>query len=92
MSVQTLERESRGMPWYGWATGGIALVGVGAFVGFGLSSESTYSDLDSRCAPRCTDADRKDADDGRRMQAFANIGLVVGVVAGLITTIIVLAR
>lgn len=86
------ERDSRGVPWYGWATGGIALIGVGAFVGFGLSSESTYSDLDSRCAPRCTEADRKDADDGRRMQAFANIGLVVGVVAGLITTIIVLSR
>ena len=84
--------ESRGVPWYGWATGGVALVGVGAFVGFGLSSESTYSNLDSRCAPRCTDAERAEADDGRRMQTYANIGLVVGLVAGLITTIIVLSR
>jgi hypothetical protein len=86
------ERESRGVPWYGLATGGIALVGVGAFVGFGLSSESTFSDLESRCAPRCTEADRVDADGGRRMQVYANIGLVVGIVAGLITTIIVLSR
>jgi hypothetical protein len=84
--------ETRGVPWYGYVSGGFAVAGVASFVGFGLSSESTYSDLRSRCGSRCTEAERADADEGRRMQTFANIGLVVGVVAGLVTTIIVLSR
>jgi hypothetical protein len=87
-----ITHEARGVPWYGYVSGGIAVVGLASFVGFGLSSESTYSGLDERCAPRCTGADRDEADTGRRQQTFANIGLVVGVVAGLITTIIVLSR
>lgn len=88
----TVERERSGIPWYGYVSGVFAVAGVASFVGFGLGSEGTYADIESRCAPRCGEADRADADDGRRMQTYANIGLVVGVVAGLITTIVVLSR
>lgn len=91
-SSSDVATERRGIPWYGWVSGGISVVGLVSFAGFGLASESTYAGLEERCAPRCAGADRQEADDGRRMQTFANVGLVVGVVAGLATAIIVLSR
>jgi hypothetical protein len=84
--------ERRGIPWYGYVSGGIGVVGFASFVGFGLASEGTYQSLEERCGTQCSSAERDEADSGRRQQTFANIGLVVGVVAGLITTIIVLSR
>lgn len=86
------ERPSKPMPWYGYVTGGVAVVGLGAFVGFGVASETTYSDLQDRCAPRCRGADRDAADSGQTYQTIANIGLVVGVVAAIATGVIILTR
>ena len=34
-----------------WISGGVAIVGAGAFVGFGLRSQAIYRDLTSRCGP-----------------------------------------
>lgn len=65
-------------------SGGVALVGLGVFTGFGLSSKSTFDDLSRRCGPgSCGEADRADADSGQRAQTIANVGLVVGAVASV---------
>jgi hypothetical protein len=74
--------------------GGVALVGGGIFAGFGLKSESTYNDLAAKCLPLgCGDEDRALADEGKRDQTIANVGLVVGIVgaASAITFLLVRA-
>jgi hypothetical protein len=74
--------------------GGVALVGAGIFVGFGLQSESIYKDLEKKCgAAGCTAADRSMADDGKRAQTIAAVGFAVGVVgvASMITFLLVRA-
>lgn len=61
--------------------GGVALVGIAVFAGFGASSHSTYENLRDRCGPHaCGDAERADADLGMKNQRIANAGLVVGLV------------
>ena len=62
---------------------GVGVLGFGAFAVFGAMSASKASDLDV-CSPRCSEARRSDADEGRRDQTIANVGLVVGA-AGLAT-------
>jgi len=60
--------------------GGVAIVGAGVFVGFGLKSDSTYKDLAAKCgAEGCGAEDRAVADEGKRDQTIANVGLVVGI-------------
>ncbi len=61
-----------------WVLGGVAVVGLGGFVGFGLSGKSQESDLDA-CKPDCT---RDDVDAMRRSYLFADISLGVALVAG----------
>lgn len=60
-----------------WVLGGVALVGLGGFVAFGLSGKSQESDLDS-CKPDCQ---RDDVDAMRRSYLFADISLGVALVA-----------
>ena len=64
----------------GIAAGGVGLVGLGMFIGFGLKSRATFDDLEARCAPLCGDAERSEADEGERDAVIANVGLAVGVV------------
>jgi hypothetical protein len=87
------ETGSRRAPmWPLYASGAIAIAGVGTFVGFGLASEATYSDLEARCAPACGPNDVADADRGRGFQTVANVGLVVGVVAAAVFGTLLLVR
>jgi len=61
--------------------GGVALVGTGLFVGFGLKSDAIYTDLSAKCgALGCGTEDRALADEGKRDQTIANVSLAVGIV------------
>ena len=63
-------------------SGGVALVGLGAFTGFGLASQSLYDDLSRTCGGSgCGPEHRADADRGERYQLLANVGLAAGAVA-----------
>jgi hypothetical protein len=69
-----------------WAAGGLTIAGLGVFTIFGLSSQSTYDDLATRCGPSaCGPDDRSLADDGQRSQTIANVGLGVAIVAAVAT-------
>lgn len=57
--------------------GGVAVVGLAGFVGFGLSGKSKESDLDS-CKPNCTAGD---VDSMRQSYLFADISLAIGLAA-----------
>lgn len=73
-----------------WISGGVAVVGLGVFTGFGLKSQATYRDLSNRCGPgSCGPADRADATIGQRDQTIANVGIVVAGVGALATAIFV---
>ncbi|MBK8994964.1 MAG: hypothetical protein IPM35_04325 [Myxococcales bacterium] len=61
-----------------WVLGGVAVIGLGGFVGFGLSGKGQESDLDS-CKPDCK---RDDVDAMRRSYLLADISLGVALVAG----------
>lgn len=83
---------SRALPWTFYPSAGLTVVGLGAFTGFGLASESTYGDLERRCSPSCGDQERSDADQGRTYQTLANVGLVVGLTFAVTTVVILLTR
>jgi hypothetical protein len=75
------------------ATGGVALLGMGLFIGFGSQSESIYDELEARCGPAaCGPEDRARADEGKRDQTIANVGLAVGIVGAASTVAILLVR
>jgi hypothetical protein len=60
-----------------WALGGVAVLGLGGFVGFGLSGKSKESDLDA-CKPSCASSD---VDSMRSSYLFADISLGIALVA-----------
>jgi len=61
-----------------YALGGVAVLGLGGFVGFGLSGRSKQSDLDA-CKPNC---EKADVDSMRQRYLFADISLGLALVAG----------
>jgi hypothetical protein len=62
--------------------GGVGVVGLGVFAGFGSSSHKSFTDLNRRCGPHgCGDAERSEIETGRRNQTIANTGLVIGIVS-----------
>ncbi len=61
-----------------WVLGGVAVIGLGGFVGFGLAGKSEESDLDG-CKPDCS---RGDVDSMRTSYLLADISLGVALVAG----------
>lgn len=78
---------SSGSDWalYGAIAGGVmGLVGMGMFVGFGVSNQQAYADLEERCAPNCGSDFTDDIVAGERDGLIANISLGVGLV-GLAT-------
>lgn len=65
-------------PWLGFVAGGVALVGFGGFIGFGLAARSDVRALEDRCGTRCpTD----DVDRARRKALFADVSLGLALVA-----------
>lgn len=69
--------------------GALGVVGLGGFVGFGLSGRSAERDLRSRCAPNC-DPDEVDA--ARNKFVLANASLSVGAVSLIGATVWYLLR
>ena len=61
-----------------WVLGGVAVVGLGGFVGFGLAGKSKESDLD-QCKPDCA---RGEVDSMRTRYLLADVSLGVALVAG----------
>lgn len=67
---------------YAYGAAGVAVLGYAAFAVLGTMSESTYSDLQERCAQnRCPADDAANIDRGRDQQLWANVGLGVGALA-----------
>ncbi len=68
---------------------GVGALGLAGFTGFGLAGQSKQNDLESSCAPDCTDDDLSPM---RRNYLLADLSLGVGV-AGLVgATIVYLGR
>lgn len=73
--------------------GGVAAVGTGVFVGFGLRSQSIYDKLETRCSTAgCGPNDRELADEGASSQTVANVGLAIGIVGAATTIAFLLVR
>jgi hypothetical protein len=73
--------------------GGLALAGTGLFIGFGLKSQSTYDELERTCGRAGCGADQRTrADEGKRDQTIANVGLAVGITGAAATIAILLVR
>ncbi|MFO0619391.1 MAG: hypothetical protein U0414_42775 [Polyangiaceae bacterium] len=61
------------------AFGGVGVAGMVMFAVGGAMSTSTFSDLETQCGTKCTDASHNDLiDDGKTQQTVANVGVVVG--------------
>jgi hypothetical protein len=79
-------KRSKAPPVASWITGGIGLVGLGLFIGFGVAAEAKASTL-RECAPSCDPSDpekRAAADEGKKNALAANVSLGIGL-AGLVT-------
>ncbi len=61
------------------AAGGVGVVGMGLFTGFGLSSQATYEDLKRKCGFSCQGR-RAEVKSGETQQTVANVSLVIGLV------------
>lgn len=70
-------------PTSGWVFGGIAVVGIGSFVGFGLAGKSLDGKLADQCAPRCG-SDRVDS--VRTLYTVADVSLGIGLVSAALAT------
>ncbi|MDB4946332.1 MAG: hypothetical protein JWP97_5866 [Labilithrix sp.] len=67
--------------------GAVGLVGLGLFTGLGLSTDADYRELQRRCEPRCTDAER---DGIHRRYQVVDVALAVGVVAAVAAVVVYL--
>ena len=75
---QQSAQTDRPVPLATYILGGVGIVAMANFVGWGLSSKSMYTDLEDSCAPNCA----KDRIDKDRFRAqVADISLGVGVVS-----------
>jgi hypothetical protein len=82
----TTIEESGPILWPTYVAGGLALAGLGVFIGFGAKGASTRSDLmsESGCAPFCKDDDLSGM---RRDFLIADIGLGIAVVSTAATVL-----
>jgi hypothetical protein len=74
---------------------GVGVVGLASFAYFGTKSKSTYDDLEQSCGHACSDAERDQADRGKRQQTIANVSLVVGgaaVATGVALIVVALSK
>jgi hypothetical protein len=64
-----------------YVAGGVGVAGLAAFATFGLMANSKFDDLEKACPnDQCPPDRQEDIDDGKQLQTFANVGLVVGIV------------
>lgn len=68
----------RTTPVLGWIAGGVAVLALGGFVGFGLSARSDVHALQDTCGTRCPP---DDVDRARRKALIADVSLGLAVVA-----------
>jgi hypothetical protein len=61
-----------------WVLGGVAVVSLGVFAGFGIKGVSDYRRLERDCSPRCSQAE---LDGVRDTFVVADVGLFVGLLA-----------
>lgn len=84
--VETPKSDKEKLRIAAYVAGGVAVVGLGMFTIFGLSSNSTYSDLEQACGTGpCPPGHEDDISTGRTQQTLANVGLgvaLVGAAAG----------
>lgn len=59
--------------------GGVGVVGMSLFIGFGVSSQATYDELVRKCGTSCQGR-RSDVEAGANEQTAANVGLAIGLV------------
>jgi hypothetical protein len=72
------------------ASGALTAAGSAVFVGFGVSSQSTFDALKARCGPgSCGPSDRAEADSGKRAQTIANVGVAVAAASAIATVVFV---
>lgn len=72
------------------AAGGVGLAGAAMFLGFGVSSQSTFDRLKEECGTKCG-ARRDEVEAGQREQTAANVGLAlgaIGIAAGGVFTVL----
>lgn len=81
-------KRERPVPWPVYALGGLALVGAGGFVGFGLAGTAGKSDLET-CKPTCAEDDVSSV---RTKYLVADVSLAVGVVALGVAAVVFLTR
>ena len=70
--------ERASAPTAAWVLGGVGIVALGSFGYFALRGKAKESDLEEKCAPRCSDSQ---ADELYRNYFIADVSLGVGVVA-----------
>jgi hypothetical protein len=68
-----------------YVAGGVGVAGLATFVILGVAANSKFDELEKACpGGHCPPERQGDIDDGKRLQTFANVGLVVGI-AGVAT-------
>ncbi len=83
------EHERKDASWAPWLSGGVAVVALGVFTGFGIAGISQRSDLLASCNNSCSAADKDSVD-----QKFlvADLALGVAAIATAATVILLVAR
>jgi hypothetical protein len=80
--------EPEGPSWPPYVLAGVAILGAGGFAVAGLSGRSSESDLEA-CKPRCPS---REVDSVRTKYVVADVSLGVGVVAGVVATILFFSK
>jgi hypothetical protein len=80
-------REAKKIPVLAYVAGGVGIVGLGGFALFALTGKGAEKDLASSCNPNCTNAQLSPV---KRDYLFADISLVIGVVAAATAVILAL--
>lgn len=73
--------------WPVWLAGGVSVVALGTFAGFGIAGISQRTDLLATCNHACADADKESVD---RKFLVADVALGVAVIAGAATVLLLL--
>lgn len=80
------ERRGPVVPAAAWIAGGVSLVALGGFVGFGIQAQKDIDFLKSTCAPYCAERDRDAAHD---RALVADVSLATSVVAATVAAVTV---
>jgi hypothetical protein len=86
---ETHEVVSRPVPLSVWILGGVAVLGLSSFAGFGLVAKFETDRLTKECAPACSNAAR---DSAFRNAAIADVSLVVGTLVAITAGVLLVTR